>query len=245
MCIRDIYRSDIVDIARQNPLLRQYDLADRDTERAEFKLSAAPTTDWGVSLTTSYASHAFVNSPLGLMGTRTRDATFTAHRSVGANTTMDIRAGWGRRTAAQLGSQAFSQPDWSVKTEDQTRSAGAALRLAELAGRFDLVLDYSYVESDGGITTDPGVLPIAGFPALRHRMDSASLRIDYQHNARWSIHAELVAERYAADDFALDAVAFDSIPTFLTQGARTLDYDLRYIALSFRYRSNQEARVAR
>ena len=76
-------------------------------------------------------------------------------------------------------------------------------------------------------------------------MDSASLRIDYQHNARWSIHAELVAERYAADDFALDAVAFDSIPTFLTQGARTLDYDLRYIALSFRYRSNQEARVAR
>ncbi|HRX88288.1 MAG TPA: MtrB/PioB family decaheme-associated outer membrane protein [Steroidobacteraceae bacterium] len=231
--------------AGQNPLLRKYDLADRERQYAEFSLAVVPASDWSVLLSGEYASNDYINSRLGLASSRDRRATLASHKSIGSRVTMSAHYSWDRRTARQLGSQAFAMTDWSATTDDSSRTAGTGFRLDDIGGRAAFALDYSYSLAQGEIATDRGILPNAEFPTITHRTRSLSARLDYPYNRRVTVRAELLVERYDADDFAIDGVGPATIPTFLTLGSTTLDYDLRYVALSFLYLLDDEARTTR
>ena len=238
-------RADVATAVGQNPLLRKYDLADRERQYADFSLAITPATDWSLLLTMQYSSNDFVNSRIGLTSSRDSAATIAVHKAISPRMAFDARYGWDRRKARQLGSQAFASPDWSATTDDRSRIAGAGFRLDNIGRRADLVLDYSYSQSRGRTVTDLGVLPIVEFPALRHRTRSLSASVDYHYSSRLTLQAELVSERYDADDFLVDGVGLATMPTFLTLGGKTLDYDLQYAALSFRYIFDGEARATR
>jgi len=54
-------------------------------------------------------------------------------------------------------------------------------------------------------------------------------------NPRWTLNAGWRWEKFDADDWAIDGVGPATIPSVLTFGAQTLDYDIDVFLLGFRY----------
>jgi MtrB/PioB family decaheme-associated outer membrane protein len=232
----DTFDTTLLTVTGQNPLLRKYNLANREREYAEASFELSPLEPWSFSFGGSYATNDYIDSLVGLVNSRDRGAFVETSWSLSADASLYGRYGYERMTGLQRGSQAFSIADWSASTEDIFRSAGAGVRIDNIGQRLGIRFDTFFANSRGTIVTNLGVPPTATFPPLRTRMNGAALEVSFKQSAALTITAGLRYEHYDVDDFALDGVAVNTVPTLLTQGGLAYDYDIEVALLSFRYR---------
>jgi hypothetical protein len=215
----------------QNPLLRKYNLADRDRDMIELALALYPDGPLDVGLTVRRSDDDYRSSPLGL-----QEAT---HTSINADATLALPAGVVLTAAAgfediesrQAGSQTFSSSDWHAEQGDETRIASVALERPQWLGRIDLRLGYTYAATESGI-----VLRQSGsdsfFPDLDTRRHRFEAEARYRLRERLSLLLRYIREHYAVSDWSRDAVAADTLPRLLGLGGQWPDYDVGVVSVS-------------
>ena len=235
---REVNRYDetLAAALEQNPLLRKYNLAYRYRQFGELSATVSPE-DWPVSVSASafYADDSYSNSLLGLTdGDELRVATDVTW-SVSEKASVFLTGGYEDIGTKQAGSAAFGMPDWLADHSDEFRTFGGGIRIAGIGEKVDLQLEYT--RADG--TTEIDVTNVGGppgpFPDLKSTLDSLRVRVLYRRSGKLEAGLQLRYEKFRTDDWALEGVAPDTLPSILTLGATPYDDNVWMAGISFRY----------
>jgi MtrB/PioB family decaheme-associated outer membrane protein len=221
----------------QNPLMRKYYLAHRYREFAEVSLSASlPERPLSVGITYFWADDSYTQSDLGMTASEEQRYAVDFSWAASDKSTIYLMAGNESIDATQLGSENFAGPVWTAAHDDDFNHFGGGLHLSGLGEKVDLVLDYSHSEGETEILYSGMNVSAAVLPALESTMDSLRLTLSYQWSERLSTDFVARWETFETADWALDGVLVDTLPTVLTMGATSYDYDVWAFGISFRYR---------
>jgi MtrB/PioB family decaheme-associated outer membrane protein len=218
----------------QNPLMRKYNMADRERDGYKFYVSsyAGERLDLGVEL--EYNKDDYQDSDIGLQqSTYSRygiDASYLFPKGVSfyaATYKEDI-------SARQANSQSFSNPDWEATTDDTFFTGTTGIRFPDILGRMAASLDYSYARSIGETKNDTSGLT-SEFPELRSKLQQLKLGLEYQYNDLTSLNFYYMYELFKTDDWALEGVEAATVPNLLSLGADPYNYTAHVFFVGVRY----------
>lgn len=219
----------------QNPLLRKYNMADRERDQMSLYAAYTPHERIGIGFGIDTASDDYTASTLGL--TESEDMSYSVDASLLVTRNMSAHAFVTREEieSEQLGSQTFSTADWSGDEKDTIDTFGVGLKFAAIKDKLDISADYVYSKSIGEIHVE-SVAPDPPFPDLMTKLNSFKLYADYKVKSNLSVRLGYYYEKYETDDWALDGVNPDTISNVLTLGEDSPSYDIDVITASVRYR---------
>ena len=235
---RDIDRYDETLAASlgQNSLMRKYNLAYRYREFGELTFSAShPEKPVSFTLNALYANDEYTRSQLGL--TESEELRFAADLSwsVSERASIYLAGGVEDIDGKQSGSELFSTPDWRADHADTFNNYGGGFRIAGIGDKADLQLDYTRADGNTEINVASGAGGQSLFPDLESTLDSLRLKILYRWSDKFETILQLRYESFSTEDWALQGVAPDTIPTVLTLGAQPYDYEVWLVGIGFRY----------
>jgi len=218
----------------QNPLMRKYNMADRDRDSGSIHVGFNPTEYITVGLDAEQSYDDYSDSLVGL--TAGRDAAYNADISVMLSTASSVYAFAGRQeiNSDQSGSQTFSTPDWFAKNDDTIDSLGLGVKHQLIEDKLDIGADYTLSQSASKVTINTGVLD--SFPEMNTDLKSLKLYANYRLQENLTLRAAYWYERYESSDWMLDNVNPDTIPNVISFGETSPDYNVSVLMLSANYR---------
>ena len=232
----DRYDETLAASLGQNPLMRKYNLAYRYREFGELTFSASlPEKPFAISITGFYADDSYTHSQLGL--TDSEELRFAADLSwsVSERASIYLTGGVEDIDGEQSGSELFATPDWQASHADEFNNIGAGFRVAGIGDKVDLQLDYVRAEGNTKIDVASGAGGQSRFPDLESTLDSLRLKVLYRWSDKLDAILQLRYESFSAEDWALQGVAPDTLPTILTLGAQPYDYEVWLVGIGVRY----------
>jgi MtrB/PioB family decaheme-associated outer membrane protein len=235
---RDIDRYDeaFASSLGQNPLMRKYNLAYRYRQFGELTFFAS-MAEQPVSFTFNafYADDDYRQSQLGLLEGEDLRLAADLSWSFSENASVYLNTGYERIESLQAGSEQFSTPDWRATNADDFVTAGVGFHIDQIAGKFDLQVDYLHSEGTSEINLDSASSGLSRFPDLESVLDSLRVRLVYRLSERLELALRLRFESFDAEDWGLEGVGPATIPVVLTLGAEPYNYDVFMVGLGFRY----------
>jgi MtrB/PioB family decaheme-associated outer membrane protein len=233
----DRYNTELAEVFGQNPLMRKYNLAYRYRTYGELTASAAsPDVPVSFSATVFYAEDSYTHSQLGMTESEEVRYSVDINWSITDNASTYLLIGNDKIEAAQLGSEQFDDADWQALHNDNFDHIGFGFLWRSTEGKFDLKFDYTL--GDG--TTDILMSSESGgqspLPELTSKLDSLRLEALYRWSDRWEATIDLRNEQFSTEDWSLQNVEPDTLPTILTMGADPYDYDVWAVGIGLRYR---------
>jgi MtrB/PioB family decaheme-associated outer membrane protein len=230
----------------ENPLLRKYNLADRERDEARLYLSWFATDKLNLSANGAWRDDDYSESYLGLTDASNRELTLQASLTPRENITSYLYYSWSVIDAEQAGREANPGTsgtlldrfgaDWTASTEDRMDTAGIGLQWQRLLPKLDAGLDLAY--STGVGETDVDGADAVPFDDIDTRLTTLKLYAQYNHSRQVSFRLRYWREKYRLTDWAMNddvVIAYDS-PTTLYLGQGSPDYDVDVIGLSMLYR---------
>jgi len=220
--------SDYEPAGEENPLLRKYNLADRDRDTAAISISYQPKETVSVSASLARSRDDYTDTEIGL---RNSDSdNFNLDTSVQLSKDLSAHAfySWERIRSDQAGSETPIDPDWKAEYDDRIYSIGLGLKKANaFTPKLDISLDYVYSNGKGSVDLNaPGSLvPVNDFPDLSTKVHTLKLTADYRVKSHTSVRVGYQYEKYSSDDWAVDGVYPDSLQNVLTIGAEAPNYN--------------------
>jgi len=232
----DSYDTTVAEGLGQNPLLRKYSLAYRYRRFGEVTASAAmPDSPLSFSATMFYAEDNYTQSQLGMTGSDELRYTVDINWSITENASTYLMIGQESIDAEQLGSEQFDDADWQALHEDSFDHVGFGLLWRQSEGKLDLKLDYTHGDGQTKIYMSSMSGGQSQLPDLTSTLDSLRLEALYRWSDKWETTIDLRNEQFSTDDWALQDVAPDTLPTVLTLGGDPYDYDVWAVGIGFRY----------
>ncbi len=219
--------------APENPLLTWYDVADRTRNRAHAGITVTPTSILSVDLSGDLTRDSY-DVTIGRYQQNWYSYTVDVGVTPSQNLTVSgyfTREGYWTK---QHDSQNFSIPDWSGKTDDTFDTVGVRMRMSGLPRDGHVGAGIIYAGSSGQTSVITGA-PSPAFPDLySHRL---TLRADgdMRVHKNWRLGLALEYERFRSRYWALDGVAVDTVPTFLSLGQGSPRYSVWVAAVTARY----------
>ncbi|MDH3671578.1 MAG: MtrB/PioB family decaheme-associated outer membrane protein [Gammaproteobacteria bacterium] len=222
----------------QNPLMRIYNMADRERVMFGMQVMATPRETVSIGAGVEHAKNDYDRSVIGLLSSDELSVNLDASMQLSEKTSLYVF--WNRQqiSSKQAGSSTFfSTPNWLQDEDDTFNATGIGFRHTIVKNKIDIGADYAYVRSRGEITVST-VVPDPSFPDLETRLNSLKVYVDYRLKENLSLKGTVWYEDYDTDDWQLDGVQPDTIPNVLTLGETSPSYDLYVVGLSIRYRFN-------
>ena len=219
----------------ENPLLRKFNMADRERDTASLQASFIPHERVSIGLDVEYAQDDYSNSPLGLTNSRETDFNIDTSVMLTEASSLHLYAGRQLIKSRQAGSQTFSTPDWHAKNDDTYDSFGIGVRHQLVKNRLAIGADYVLSRATGKVAVETGS-PGGNFPDLKSDLDSVKLYADYRLKENLTLHAAYWYEHYNSKSWMLDGVNSDTIPNVISFGEDSPDYDVHAVMMSLRYR---------
>lgn len=203
-----------------HPLMRKFDIANRDRLRYGANATVAPTYNSSLSLFVNYGKDDYKDSPLGLQQSKTRTVTVDGMLAPIENASIyafytweDLKSrqeGWAYNGgASKLTHTADADRKWAAFHDDDIETWGLGAKLTVLEEKADLDVDYSFSRSSGSIRHTAGsaissaVIP-TDLPELRTRLKTLSVTGKYRLSANLSVGAGYRYDDYKSDDWAVD-----------------------------------------
>ena len=222
-------------ISLENPVLRKYNMADRERDLLGVRVAATPWDVITVGLDYSITKDDYAQSPVGL--TYGRQNTLGADLSARVSQDTSVHFYYSREeiTSRQAGAQSLTNPpDWSAENVDTIQTAGIGLKHALIPETVDVGADLTSSRSVGDIKVS--VTSSEAFPRIKSDLDSLKLFATYKVKTDLTIRASLWHERYSSHNWAIDGVGPSTIPNVLTLGETSPDYKVNVVSVSLRYR---------
>jgi MtrB/PioB family decaheme-associated outer membrane protein len=221
--------------APENPLLRKYQLADRQRQsaglRADFNLNDSVSLGLGAD----YADDDYDQSVVGLTAARSASLSADLSVAVSDNTRITAYAQGERLRSRQTGSQTGGAPDWTGRTQDQFEVVGLSLQHAAIPDKLDIGADLSWARSRSDITVQTGVGEPA-FPRASTALDRVKLYASYKLKDNITLTGSLWYEEYSSLDWRLDGVLPATVANLLSFGQQSPHYRVNVVSLAVRYK---------
>ena len=216
----------------QNPLMRKYDMADRDRDIVRLRVDVTPGERLDIGLDGSATWDNYFKSVIGLLDGRSwaaaADAAYALTESMSATVYLSHEQIKSRQANAE---NLAPSPLWFGDNEDTIDSAGAGIKY-RADDKLAIGLDYTYSRSVGEVSIQGAPL---GFPDLTTRLNSAKLYVDFRPKQKLSLHLAYWYEDYRSEDWALDGVTPSTISNVLAFGQESPSYQVNVITLSGSY----------
>ena len=221
--------------APENPLMRKYNMADRERNgiRLRGSMYGGERVDFGWEL--EYSEDRYDNSALGL--------TDSDYLRLGADVTVLVGTQGSAYASLynekigtdQRNSQSFAEPDWAATTDDRFSTVTLGLAYPGLLDTVDVSLEYTWMQSVGETENNTSGL-VTSFPDLRHTRRNIKLGLSYPVSESLSFGFDYFFESVDSDDWMLDGVEPATIPNLLSLGADAWNYNVGTYYLSVEYR---------
>jgi len=219
----------------ENPLLRKYNLADRDRDIASITAGFIPHERVSIGLSVDLAKDNYTNSELGL--TESSETSYNADASVilTDKTSLHLFGGRQQIQSEQAGEETLANLDWYAKNNDTIDTFGIGVKHQLIENKLDVGADYVLTRSTGEVKVDAGA-PDSDFPDLKTDLDTFKLYANYHLRENLTLHAAYWYERYDSKDWMLDGVEPDTIPNVISFGEDSPEYNVHAVMMSVRYR---------
>jgi MtrB/PioB family decaheme-associated outer membrane protein len=220
-----------------NPLMRKYDMADRDRDTVGFHTGITPVERLNIDVGLDYAWDNYSKSVVGLLDGVQRDISGDASLVLTDKATLNFFANHEQIKSSQGGSEANPTiQDWSARNDDTADTAGLGVKYSANE-KLDLGAEYSASRTTGQITISDFNFAHAGqpFPDLTTKLDTVKLYGTYKLKPGVALHAAYWYERYDSTDWTLDGVTPFTIPGVYTLGQLSPAYHVNVVTLSVRY----------
>jgi MtrB/PioB family decaheme-associated outer membrane protein len=221
-------------VPAENPLLRKFNMANRDRDTVGFRAGFLPHERVTVGLGADFSKDDYSKSAVGLTESRETDVNLDTSVVLTDASSAHVFAGRQTIKSEQAGSQAFANPDWSARNDDTVDSFGIGVRHQLIENRLDVGADYVMSRSTGEVKVNTGA-PDPDFPDLTTDLDSVKLYADYLLKKNLTLHAAYWYESYHSKDWMLDGVAPGTTANVISFGQESPDYSVHALMLSLRY----------
>ena len=222
-------------LSPENPLLRQYNVGDRNRKQGQATISYMPASFVDLSLQWQQNVDQYEATVIGLTSSRNTNYTInlgvqpTRHLSLGAYYTEE------RILNDQAGSQNFSTADWYGDQQDIVQTAGLNFDWKNIAmSHWGAGCAILYQLARGQIAVIRSAVPGA-FPDIVEKMQGAQLYATRELSDHLALRFGYGFQRYRSNDWALDNVAPTTIPNVLTLGIQSPNYTINVVAVSVQY----------
>jgi MtrB/PioB family decaheme-associated outer membrane protein len=219
----------------ENPLLRKYNLANRDRTLYEMAASIGLGETVTVSLQGRRTDDVYRRSPLGLTDGDTTHVGGNVSWAVSEALNLYFDAGHQRYRSKQLGQAAPAGAAWEARNDDEFYSLAIGGRW-KASEKLSLNADLVQAESRGDTTLYAGAAGPDEFPEVKTRMGSVRLGASYQMTPALAVGARVVYEGFDEDHWAYDGVTPAAAPQLLSMNPTADTYDVFLVAFNFTYR---------
>ena len=221
-------------IPPENPQLRKYNLADRDSAGASFKVDFTVGDRWLLNFNLDRSSADYADSTVGL--TDSEDASLGFDMQFLFSEAISVGAYLNRAeiSSNQDGSSVGGDPDWSAANEDTINSLGIGLSYSPAEQNYRVGIDYNHSDAIGEIKfSDPAATPL---PDLESVLDNLEIYAEFDYSENLSYRVNYLYEVYQEKNWNLDEVVPGTIDNVLNLGEESPDYRIGVLRLSLRYR---------
>ena len=217
-----------------SPLMRKFNMADRDRDRYLVEFDYMPTAALGINLNYFYAKSKYDESPIGLQKSTDQSFTVNVNYAVGKN--MNVYAFITRDdiNADILNTIGGSAPPWSGDTRDDITTVGFGLS-SVINEKSSIGFDFVSAESKGKISVQT-TADEPPFAPLKTDLMNARLHYDREINEHWGYKLYLEFEKYRSRDWAIDGLGVDGINSVLSMGEQSPEYNIWYARIQASYR---------
>lgn len=232
--------SDYDPLAVENPLLRKYHLADREQNTAGIQFTYMPAAVLSLTGKAEYRDDDYDNTEIGLTDAERHiyllEAAYTPHERISGHASVTRE----RIESSQRGNPGAGG-NWRIDLEDRITTWTVGTELVAIPDRLSLSLDYVYSDGSGetGIGSGGAFTP---FPDVETQLHSLRLQARYRYSDRLDFRLAFWHESLDGDDWALDNVDPDTVPSVLLTGEDTPDYSSNVMVLSAIYRFGNQGK---
>ena len=233
---RDIsdYEPAVIGIVMDNPLMRKFNMADRDRDRYIVEFDYMVTQALGLNLGYSQAKSDYKQSIYGLQ--QSNDQNYSVNLNYAVSDKVNVYGFYNLDTidADMANTSGGSTGTWNAATSDRIETMGAGLT-ATISEKSSLGVDYVYAGSTGNISVKTSA-DEPPFDPLKTNLKSLKLYFDYDISERWGYKLYAEREQYDSADWAIDGLGVNGINSVLSMGKDSPDYSIWYYRLQFSYR---------
>ena len=215
-----------------NPLMRKYNISDRQGQKMEFNLGYAASNALSINFTSYYAQYDYDATTIGLIGSDEVSAGLDMQYIFNKDLSLNGYIHNTHIKSQQAGSQSFSTADWTANNDDRVRTLGFGSSYQVIENKLKLGLDYVHAESSAAIN----ISTVGSFPDLTTKRDTIALHTDYSVDKNLSVKATYQYEKYNEDNWYIDNVAPDTLNNVLSLGNTPPRYKIGVFWLSLRYK---------
>ncbi len=230
----DNYHLVVPVLPANNPLLRDFDIANRTRNQWRGTVSFAPRGDFGLDLVVQHNTDDYRDSPIGLTSDKDSSATLNANWRPKDKLDLDAFATREFIRYNQSGSKGYPIPVWNGSNRAVVDTFGFSSRWREVIPGLDLGASYSFSYSRQRIAIITGT-PEVPFPDNTVNYGAVKLWSSYRINKRMTVHVQYAYERLSSAAWALDGVEPDTISNVLALGVQSPRYRVNVFGASFRY----------
>lgn len=218
-------------IPPQNPRFTIYNLADRKRNKAGLRITATPTTPLTIGLGVDYYKDNYNKIELGLE--EAKGKTYTADVAYMFNEDITGTAFFVRDDldSHQAGSNNFENPDWFLTNEDVTDTFGVGVTWQAIADKLDVGADVIYSKYTGKLDFRNS----EDLPDLKSKLTGVRVHGTYQLQKNLSVRLDYMYQRYRENDWQIDGIAVNTVPSIVGLGAEEQDYNVNVVAATLRY----------
>lgn len=224
--------------ATENPLMRKYNLSDRDREGVRLRAAWLGLDRLDLQVEVETTDDKYGSSTMGLLASDYSRVGASFSWLFGKASSIYAMVDKETIETDQANSQSFSLPDWTATNEDEfmTGTVGAEfpnLFGSRLGGRFS----YTRSEAEGTSQSNTNGL-VNQFPDVSSERETLNVGLDYPYSDSLRLSLDVFHESVATDDWALDGVNPDTARNLLSFGVDMWNYDQTVVYLSVRYQLN-------
>ncbi|MGX9463050.1 MtrB/PioB family decaheme-associated outer membrane protein [Shewanella sp. A14] len=194
-----------------NPLLRKFHLADKESNKLTANASYSATDNLNLDLSARYSDDDYTDTEIGLTGSQDTAYDLAVNYNHNNDLSFSLYGGQQWIDSDQSGSQLFTTADWMGETEDSFSHIGMGSRYSNLLDqKLSLTLSYDYSESKSE-TAVTGQSPFGDYTAWQHKV---ALTAQYQINKTTLVEAGYRYIRvYDTDYTEVAPLAIDGLVT--------------------------------
>lgn len=215
----------------ENPLLRKYNLADRERDQLGVTVNYSPRIKWQLAFYFDAYKDQYSESDLGLLESIQKDYGVSLYHQYDRNISLEVDYSMSDIESTQAGSQSFSTPTWYAVNEDQVNVIHLAVNYDIIPDTLKMIFEYGYAKSEGDIKVSTDT-PLPVISSKRHTF---TLSGEYILKKNAAIHAFYRYEDYDESDWAIDDVNPDTLSNVLSTGEVSPSYSIGVLGVSYRY----------
>ena len=219
----------------ENPLLRKFNLAERQRDSAGLRADFTLNAKVALGLTLDYANDNYRESLIGLRDARSVGIGVDMVFAISEQTRLHAFAQGESIRSNQNGSQTAGVPDWAGRNKDRFEVLGLGLKHAAIPDKLDIGADLVFSRSRSATEVQTAVGEPA-FPLAKTAVDSVKFYASYKLKDNLWLKASYWYEAYDAQDWRVDGLLPATVPNLLALGQQAPHYRVSVVQLSLRYR---------